>query len=51
VVRGVEVSFNPTILGVLSAVMSVLSVIAAATWSTVVPSDLAFYIVTGTLAL
>ena len=42
---------NATILAALNAGMAVLSVIAAATWSTVVPPHTAFFIVTGTLAL
>jgi hypothetical protein len=42
---------NATLYSVLSAAMSVLSVIAAATWSNVVPPNVAFYVVTGTLAL
>jgi hypothetical protein len=42
---------NASILSGLNAVMAALSVIAAATWSTVVPADWAFYIITGVLAL
>ena len=42
---------NATILTVLNATMAACSVIAAATWSTVVPADWAFYIITGVLAL
>lgn len=43
--------FNATLMAILSAMMAMLSVIAAATWSDVVGRVEAFYIVTGTLSL
>jgi NhaP-type Na+/H+ or K+/H+ antiporter len=43
--------FNQTLMAILSSVMAVLSVVAAASWSSVVPPDVAFYVITGTLGL
>lgn len=43
--------FNQTALALMSAVMAMLSVIAAATWGDVVNKEVAFYVVTGTLSL
>jgi hypothetical protein len=43
--------FNATIVGILNAIMAMLSVVAAASWGDVIDKSISFYIVTFTLSL